>query len=89
MAWAWVGVEILTRATAGGTWGKFGMEVPHTSRKVTDYIVGVSGGRCVCVSGRGNIDPGNRWRKLDQIWHGGSPHIPEGYRLCGYVVGVA
>ncbi len=41
------------------------------------------------MGGRGNIDPGNRWRDLDQIWHGGSPHPQDGYRLCGYVVGVA
>ncbi len=41
------------------------------------------------VGGRGNFDPGNRWRDLGQIWHGASPHTREGYRLCDYVVGVA
>ncbi len=41
------------------------------------------------VSGRGNINPGNRGRDLYQIWHGGSPHTWESFRLCGYVVGVA
>ncbi len=41
------------------------------------------------VGGRGNIDLGNRWRDLDQIWHEGTIHIQEGYRLCGYAVGAA
>ncbi len=31
----------------------------------------------------GKVDPGNRSRYLDQIWHGGSPHLQESYRLCG------
>ncbi len=43
----------------------------------------------MCVGGRANIDPGNRWRDLNQIWYGLSLHIQEGYKLCGYVVGVA
>ncbi len=29
--------QSLHRATAGGTWTKFVMEIPHTPRKVTDY----------------------------------------------------
>ncbi len=52
-------------------------------------MVGVAGGRVMGVGGRANIDPGNRWRDLDQIWHGGSPELQEGFRLCGYVIGVA
>ncbi len=57
----------MTRATAGGTLTKFGMDVPHTPEYIIGYVVGVAGGRGMVVSGRGNIDPGNRWRDLDQI----------------------
>ncbi len=32
---------------------------------------------------------GNRWKDLNQLWHGGSLHPQEGYGLCGYVLGVA
>ncbi len=58
--WAWVGVEILTLATAKGIWTKFAMEVPHSPEKFIGYVVGVEGGRGRGVSGRGNTDPGNR-----------------------------
>ncbi len=83
VAWARVGVAILTRATLQEIWTKFGMKVPQTPRKFIGYVVGVAGGRRMGVGGRGIIDPGNRWRDLDQIWNGDSPHPREGYRLCG------
>ncbi len=44
-------------------------------------MVGVARGRVMGVGGPANIDPGNRWRELDQIFHGGSQHPREGYRL--------
>ncbi len=54
--------------TTGGIWTKFGMEILHTPGKVIGYVM--------AVGGRGSIDPGNRWRDVDQIWHGGSKHPP-------------
>ncbi len=41
------------------------------------------------VGGRGNIEPGNSWTDLNQIWHVGSPQHRKDYKLCGYMVGVA
>ncbi len=78
-----VGVALLTRATAEGIWTKFGLDFPHTPGKVISYVVGVAGGRSTGMGGRGNIDPRNCWRDLDQTWHEGFPHPEEGYRLCG------
>ena len=43
----------------------------------------------VGVRWEGNIDTGNRWSDLDQIWHAGSTHARECYRLCVYVMGAA
>ncbi len=38
VAWPWVGVAILSQATAGGIWTKFVMEFTHTLRKVKGYV---------------------------------------------------
>ncbi len=46
-------------------------------------MVGEAGGRVMGVGERANIDPGNRWRDLDQIFYAGSQHPREGYRLYG------
>ncbi len=44
----------------------------------------------VGVGGRDNVDPGPCCRDLNQIWHAGSPHPWEGYKLCGgHGVGVS
>jgi len=67
------------------------MEVPYTPRKVTGYVAmcwawrGRGGGRGVGVAWAWVGVMGNRWKDLDQIWHGGSLHPQEGYGLCGYV----
>ncbi len=90
VAWAWVGVPILTLATAEEIYTKFGMEVPHTPGKVLGYVVTVAGGRVMGVGGRANIDPGNRVRDLDEFFHRGSQHPRQGYRLYGgRVMGVS
>ncbi len=47
----------------------------------------LTGGCGMGVGGRGNIDPDNLWRDLDQIWHAGFPHTPG--KVIGYGVGVA
>ncbi len=86
VAWARVGVTILTRATVREIWTKSGMEIPHTLRdgyRLCCYVVGVAGGRGMDVGGRGNFDPGNRWRDLDQLSPGLLTHPREGYWLCG------
>ncbi len=50
-------------------WTKFGLKASNTPQKgyrLCAYMVG--------VGGRDNVDPGPRWRDLNQIWHAGSPH---------------
>ncbi len=76
--WAWVGVAILTLSTTGGIWTKLGMEIPHTPGRVIGYVVGVADLRGMGMGGRGNINPLNHWRDLNQIWHGDFPHPREG-----------
>ncbi len=59
-----MGLTVLSLATAGGIWTKFGLEVAHTPRKVTGYVT-----MWWAWHGHGSIDLGNCWRDLDQIWH--------------------
>ncbi len=53
-------------------------------------MVGDAGGRVVGVGVRADIDPGNYWRDLDEIFHRVCQHAREGYRLYGgRVMGVS
>ncbi len=89
--WAWVGVAIWIRATAGGIWTKFGMEVslypssphPQEGYRLCDYVVGVAGGRGMAVAILTRATAGGICTKFDLDF----PHTPG--KVIGYVMGVA
>ncbi len=53
------------------------------SFRLCGYVVGDAGGRVMGVGERANIDPGNRWRYLDENFYRSSQHLKKEYRLYG------